>query len=80
MVCVLGSCMQNLRVGDELYIADLEDHVQREALAGCFKYVRGFALRRGQWGYDAFRREALQGAHEVWVPPSALVSYRILDG
>ena len=59
MILVLGSGMQNLGVGDELDIANLEDHVQGEALAGCFEHVRGFDLRGGQWGDDAFGREAL---------------------
>ena len=69
MIRVLGPRMQHLRVGDELDVADFEDHVQGEALAGCFEHVGGFDLRGGERGDDALGGEPREGADVVGVPP-----------
>ena len=68
MIRVLGSGMEHLCVGDKLNVADFEDHVQGEALAGCFEHLGGFDLCGGEGGDDALGREPREGAYVVGVP------------
>ena len=55
-------------VGDELDIANVEDHVEGEALAGLLEDFNGFELGRGEWGDDASGGEAAERADVVGVP------------
>lgn len=67
--------MQDVRVGDELNVADVKDHVQGEALAGLFEDFDGFELGGGERGDDAGVGEAGERANVVGVP-SALTLAR----
>ena len=58
MVRVLRARVQDVLVGEELDVADFEDHVQGEALAGRFKHVGGFELGGGEGGDEARGGEA----------------------
>lgn len=57
-----------MRVGDELNVADLEDHVQRQAHAGLLQHARSFLLRFAEGRDDACIAEAGEGVHVVRVP------------
>lgn len=60
MVLVSRAQVQNVRVGDELDIPDVEDHVHGEVLAGL---LDGFELGRGaREGDDASVGEAAERA------------------
>jgi hypothetical protein len=54
VVPVRGPRMQDVRVGEELDIADLEDHVQRETVAGFLEDAEGFLLGVGEWWDETF--------------------------
>jgi len=60
--------VQGVRVAEELDVADLEDHVQRQAHAGLFQHGGGVLLRFGERWDDAGVAEACQGFHVVGVP------------
>lgn len=68
MVRVRGASVQDVRVGDELDIADVEDHVQGQTLGGFFQNAEGFLLAVGEGGDDALVGEAREGADVVGVP------------
>ena len=68
VVLVLGARVQHVRVGQELDIPDVEDHVQGEALAGLFEDFEGVELSGGEWRDDARVGEAAEGADVVGVP------------
>lgn len=60
--------VQDVRVGNELNVADLEDHVQGEAHAGLLQDARSLLLRFAE-GWDfADVAEALERVHVVRVP------------
>lgn len=60
--------MQEVGVADELDVADLEDHVQRQALARLLEDGEGPPLGLAQGRDDALVGEARQGLDEVGVP------------
>ena len=68
MVFILGPSVQNMGISQELDIADLEDHVQGETLAGLFEDVCCGELGGGELGDEAGGGEAGEGADEVGVP------------
>ncbi len=68
VVDVRGAGVEGVRVGDELDVADAEDHVQLDALAGGLEELGGFFLRGRERGDDAEVREALETAHVVRIP------------
>ena len=53
VVRVGGAGVQDVRVGKELDVADVEDHVQRELVAGFLEDAQGFLLGVGEWRDDA---------------------------
>lgn len=69
VVGVRRAGVQDVRVGQELDVADVEDHVQREAVAGGLEDLEGLQLGGGQGWDDALVGEAGQGADVVGVPP-----------
>lgn len=66
--------MQDVRVGDELDVADVEDHVQGEALAGLLEDFDGFELLGRERGDDAGVGEAGERADVVGVPSALLLA------
>lgn len=63
-------------VGQELDVANVEDHVQRELGAGCFQDEGSALLLGGERGNQTCVREAGKGADVVWVPSVFCVSYQ----
>lgn len=68
VVPVGGAGVQDVGVGHELDIADLEDHVQLDAGADVLERLERVYLLGRQWRDDALVREARQAAHVVRVP------------
>jgi hypothetical protein len=68
VVNVCGAGVQNVGVGDELDVADFEDHVESETLAGGFEDLESLFLGVGERGDEARVREAGEGADVVGVP------------
>jgi hypothetical protein len=68
MISVRSAGVQDMRIGQELDIANIENHVQRETLAGFFKNLQGLVLCWGQRGDDSCVTEAAEGTDVVWVP------------
>lgn len=66
--------MQDVRVGDELDVADIEDHVEGEALAGLLEDFDGFELLGGERGDDAGVGEARERADVVGIPSALLLA------
>lgn len=60
--------VKHVFVGQELDIADFEDHVQGQALACVLEHVDGFELSGREGRDDAVVGEAGEGADVVWVP------------
>lgn len=46
MVRISGARVQDVAVGEELDIPDLEDHMQSQLVRGGFQDAHGFVLRR----------------------------------
>ncbi len=61
--------MQDVRVGEELDVADGEHHVQGEAGACGFEDGEGGFLGGGEGGDEGEGGEAREGADVVGVPP-----------
>lgn len=61
--------MKDVGVGQELDVADLEDHVEGEAVAGCLENGQSFQLLCGESRDDARVGESGQRADVVGVPP-----------
>lgn len=61
--------MKNVGVGQELDVANLEDHVEGETVAGCLQHGKSFLLLGRERGNDACVGEAGQGSDVVGVPP-----------
>lgn len=68
VVGVGRAAVQGVRVAEELDVADLEDHVQRQAHAGLLQHGGGVLLRVRQRRDDAGVAEAREGFHVVGVP------------
>lgn len=68
VVSVGGAGVQDVGVGDELDVADLEDHVQLDARADVLQRFQRVHLLRRQRRDDARVREPRQAAHVVRVP------------
>lgn len=68
VIGVGGAGVEGVRVGDELDVADPEDHVQLDTLAGGLEDVGGLLLRGRERRDDAEVREALEAAHVVRIP------------
>lgn len=68
VVGVGGAGVQDVRVGDKLDVADLEDHVQLDLVADALEGLECVDLCRRQGRDDAGVAEARQGAHVVRVP------------
>ena len=68
VVPVGGAGVQGVGVGDELDVADVEDHVQLDARADVLQRLERVHLLRRQGRDDAGVREARQAAHVVRVP------------
>lgn len=68
MVGVRGTRVKDVGVGQELDVADLEDHVEGEAVAGCLEHGQSFLLLCGERGNNARIGEAGQRADVVGVP------------
>ena len=60
--------MEDVLVGEELDVADFEDHVEGFTEADGFEDVGGFELRRGEGRDEARRAKAREGADVVGVP------------
>lgn len=68
---VVGVCragVQDVRVGEELDIANVKNHVQGEAVAGGLEDLESLDLGGGEGWDDALVREAGQRADVVGVP------------
>lgn len=68
VVGVGGAAVQGVRVAEELDVADLEDHVQRQAHAGFFQHGGGVLLGFGERRDDAGVAKAREGFDVVGVP------------
>lgn len=68
VVGVGRAAVQGVRIAEELDVADLEDHVQRQAHAGLFQHGGGVLLCFGEGRDDAGVAEAREGFHVVGVP------------
>lgn len=66
--CVSRPGVQEMRVADELDVADLEDHVQRQPLARLLEDSQGPPLGLAQGRDDALVGEARQALDKVRVP------------
>ena len=75
-VLVRGPCMQDMCIGQELDIANLEDHVQRQLGAGVFQYLGGVLLLFRQGRDESRVAEARQAADEVWIVLAVYASVR----
>jgi len=68
VVSISRAAVQGVRVAEELDVADLEDHVQRQAHAGFFQHGGGVLLCLGEGRDDAGVAEARERFHVVGVP------------
>lgn len=69
MIFIRRPRMQDMCVGQELYISDIENHVQGETHACVFEDLcRAFLFWRER-GDEAGGGEAGEGADVVWIPP-----------
>lgn len=65
-----------MRVGDKLDVADVEDHMQGETLAGLFEDFDGLELGGGERGDDACVGETGERADVVGVPSALSLARR----
>ncbi len=72
MIRVRRPRVKHVFVGQELNIADIEDHVQRQPVARLLEDVGGFELGGAKGRDDAFVGEAGEGADVVGVPSCKL--------
>lgn len=70
--------MQDMRVRQELDIADIQDHVQRKSVAGILEDLDSVELGIAQWGDDARVGETGQRADVVRVPSGRTMSVYVL--
>ena len=68
MVFIFRPCVQYVRIGEELDVADFENHVEGKAETGCFEDGGCFFLGGGERGDDAGGGEAGEGADVIGVP------------
>lgn len=69
LVCCPG--VQDVVVGQELDVTNVQDHVQSEAQAGLVKDGSGAELLGRKRRDDALVAEAGQGLDVVWIPPNS---------
>lgn len=74
VVLVFCTRVQDVRVGDKLDVADVEDHVEGEALASLFEDFDGFELLGGERGDDSCVGEAGERPDVVGVPSALLLA------
>jgi hypothetical protein len=60
--------MQNVRIGQELNIPHIQNHMQREAVASLLQHLQGLLLGVGERRDDACVGEAGERADVVGVP------------
>ena len=68
VVAIRGAGMENVRIAQELDVADLEHHVQLQPVTHRFQHVGRLLLARGQGRHEPGVGEARQGAHKVRIP------------
>lgn len=68
MVLVLGSSMQNMLVTQKLDIANLQNHMQPQAMARLLQHLRSLDLLLAQLWDATDVHEAVQGLDVVRIP------------
>lgn len=68
MIRIRRPRMKNMRIRQELDIANVQDHMQTQTVASLLKNLESLGLGIGHGRNDSGVGEAVQGPHVVWVP------------